>query len=265
MPPTNDRYQRYAESLGEPVTDDLRAFVDGLDAPFIAPVLPDALARFTPSAHLRDQESRTMSLPPKEVLPANAPPLRADRSPRSRVSFGLVAALVLVIVVAGIFATKQAHLPPGSQGPQAVRTPTPMATATPSPTQILPPTKVYVRCLTISLQQPTSAFTNCAVVPSATRVPINSLVNFIYCYTADIPLPSALINKVTAPNGQSVYAPGTLQPGQPLCDDSGTHVDQKGQYTVQIYWNSGADAGGQTDPATDPTWQLQISAKFTVV
>ncbi|MBA3823921.1 MAG: hypothetical protein H0X24_08500 [Ktedonobacterales bacterium] len=270
MPPTHNRYQRYAERLGEPVTDDLKDFVDGLDAPYLAAPLPETLRHFTPSAHSTDEELLAMSLPPPESTPVvtrHIPPHDGDRSPRSRVSFGLVAAIVFVVVVVSIFATKQVFAPQTAQRPQTTSSPTasPIPTATPQP----PATKVYVRCLTISLQEPTSPATNCDAVPPTKSVPINSLVNLLYCYTADIPLPSAIAAKVTYPDGKSSIASGGLLVGQPPCDGSGTHVDQTGQYTVQIYWNPATNLKQPIrqpiDPVKDHTWQLQITELFTVI
>ena len=69
MQPTDDHYQRYAESLGEPVTDDLKAFVDGLDIPYTSAPLPETLVHFALFSHVMQQEPVVMSLPPEENIP----------------------------------------------------------------------------------------------------------------------------------------------------------------------------------------------------
>jgi hypothetical protein len=262
MQPTHDRYQRYADLLGEPVTEDLRKFVDNFELSYQTISLPEELMHFNPSnSNLLNNEQTSLS---KMRFPVSFRFLFSGGDNIGKRKWSLrIVSIVVILIAGGIFGVVHGF----------PRNDSPVSSVSSSPSL----TNKYVTCIrTSSIDPYLMGTTSCDAVPEVTHFSKSDRAYYIYCFAPTTPISGMVINVVSL-NGQYKAQSGVnlglvANQGHTFCNESANGPPlETGTYSVYVYWNATISSyimdglsRSWDEIKRDKNWVLQVETSFDV-
>ena len=240
MPPTDDHLQRFADLLGESMTDELKDFAETLKKLYQTIPVPSNVVQFRPSSLISTQEFSPMrsSQSPKHQEISGAPPLLKSKrnTQRGLWSFSLIVGAVVIVASIFFFAS---------------RSPSPGNRSLPT----MPPLNHVVMCVEFlpGNFDPASLTQKACEATSATQFRADSPLFILACLEPHLPdnYQGTIFIKVSNPTPGSETG-GTirvLHPSQQSCyglnlasPSAGVSTPgpttEKGRYAVEVFWTT---------------------------